>query len=65
MPNPNPRTDQLPKLKRQDETSGDLASNPLCVRVETDIDEFVRGLPNKAAWLRRVITKAAIEEGDK
>lgn len=65
MPNPNPRTDQLPKLQRQDETSGELADKPLCVRVEADIDAYVRGLPNKTAWLRSVITKAAIEEQER
>jgi len=39
-------------------TKQPLAKKPLCVKVEVDIDEFVRSLPNPSGWLRDVITKA-------
>lgn len=39
-----------------------LASQPLCVKVEKAIDARVRALPNKSAWLRRVITEAVQRE---
>ncbi|MBW4552563.1 MAG: hypothetical protein KME35_15855 [Aphanocapsa sp. GSE-SYN-MK-11-07L] len=39
-----------------------LADKALSVRVERDIDTAVRSVPNRAEWLRRVITEAAQRE---
>ncbi|NJR57281.1 MAG: hypothetical protein HC768_23820 [Acaryochloris sp. CRU_2_0] len=39
-----------------------LSSQPLCVKVEKSIDARVRSLPDKSAWLRRVITEAVQRE---
>jgi hypothetical protein len=39
-----------------------LSPNVLSARVDKETDEFVRSLPNKSAWLRRVITEAAQRE---
>jgi hypothetical protein len=67
MPNPHPRPENLKSLPRCDATTAPLAGQNLSVRLTADIDEFVRSLPNKSAWLRRVITEAAQRElmGDK
>lgn len=48
--------------KPQDGYQGQLAKNPLAVVVPVEIDDAVRALPQKAAWLRRVITEAAKRE---
>jgi len=42
-------------------TKQPLAKKPLCVKVEVEIDEFVRSLSNPSGWLRDVITKAVKE----
>jgi hypothetical protein len=55
-------------VPRSDDTTAPLADAQLQVRVFRDIDAAVRSLPNKSAWLRRVITEAAQRElmgGDK
>jgi pyrimidine operon attenuation protein/uracil phosphoribosyltransferase len=39
-----------------------LADRPTQVRLTVEIDEVVRSLPNRAEWLRRVITEAAQRE---
>jgi hypothetical protein len=39
-----------------------LSRKPLCVKLDREIDEKVRSLPNKSAWLRRVITEAVQKE---
>jgi hypothetical protein len=52
----------LPRLPRADETQGDLADQVTGVRLPTNIDALVRSLPNRTAWLRRVITEAAQRE---
>ena len=40
-----------------------LASQPLCVKVSPKVYLAIKALPNKSAWLRRVITEAAFSEG--
>jgi hypothetical protein len=40
-----------------------LAAKPLCVKVSKTVDAAVRSLDNPSAWLREVITQAAIEQG--
>jgi hypothetical protein len=67
MPNPYPKPENLKPLPRCDDSTEPLANAILAVRVSTDIDSLVRSLPNKSAWLRRVITEAAQRElmGDK
>jgi hypothetical protein len=40
-----------------------LAAKPLCVKVAKPVDEAVRSLDNPSAWLREIITQAAIEQG--
>jgi hypothetical protein len=52
----------LPKLPRADKTQGDLAAQITGVRLPINIDAVVRSLPNRTAWLRRVITEAAQRE---
>jgi predicted ribosome quality control (RQC) complex YloA/Tae2 family protein len=42
-------------------TKQPLAKKPLCVKVEVEIDEFVRSLSNPSGWLRYIITKAVKE----
>jgi hypothetical protein len=65
MGNPNP-TVKLPPLPRADNTSEELAGMT-GVRLPVHIDKTIRALPNRTAWLRRVITEAAQRElmGDK
>jgi hypothetical protein len=58
----NHRTDQLIPLPRCDDSTAPLADGQLQVRVFKDIDAAVRSLPNRSAWLRRVITEAAQRE---
>ncbi|NJR54525.1 MAG: hypothetical protein HC768_07860 [Acaryochloris sp. CRU_2_0] len=48
--------------KAQDGFQGKLSKRPLSVMVPVEIDAAVRSLPQKAAWLRRVITEAAKRE---
>jgi hypothetical protein len=62
MPNPNPRIDVLIPLPRSDDTTEPLAASALMARVPIHIDDLVRKLPNRSAWLRRVITEAAVRE---
>ena len=57
MPN---KLDNLQPFKPDGEQS--LSRLPLCVKVDKDIDEKVRMLPNKSIWLRRVITEAVQRE---
>jgi hypothetical protein len=40
----------------------ELAEKPIPVRLPVDVDAVVRQLPNRSAWLRRVITAAAQQE---
>jgi hypothetical protein len=56
------RGKHLPRLPRADETIGELESQPISVKLPTGIDVLVRSLPNRTAWLRRVITEAAQRE---
>jgi hypothetical protein len=56
------RLKNLKAIPRSDDTTAPLAAEILGVRVSTDIDAVVRSLPNRSAWLRRVITEAAQRE---
>ncbi|NEP81151.1 MAG: hypothetical protein F6K17_19770 [Okeania sp. SIO3C4] len=38
------------------------AEKPLSVRVQQDIDEYVRSLPNRSQWLEEAITEKARKE---
>jgi hypothetical protein len=63
--NPNPvRTPefQAKQFKRSDRTTEPLADKILAVRVPIEIDARIRDLPDKTAWLRRVIVEAAERE---
>jgi len=62
MGNPHPKPENLKYLIRQDDTKERLADHNLGVRVAIDIDAAVRSLPNRSAWLRKVITEAARRE---
>lgn len=55
--NPNPKQKLKPWY-------GDkaMAKTPLAIRVPVEVDEFVRALPNKTEWLRRVIQEAVERE---
>jgi hypothetical protein len=48
--------------KAQGDVTGPLAPRMTAVRLPVDIDRVVYSLPQKAAWLRRVITEAAQRE---
>jgi hypothetical protein len=63
--NPNPLIPpefKEKQFKRSDGTTEPLADKTLAVRVPIAVDSVVRSLPNKAAWLRRVIVDAAQRE---
>ena len=62
MGNPHPNPNNLKNIPRQDTTTDELASLALSARVPLEIDAAVRSLPNRSAWLRRVITEAARRE---
>jgi hypothetical protein len=62
MANYNPKRENLWALPRQDDSTGRLADLMLSVRVEVPIDALVRTVPNRAGWLRRVISEAALRE---
>lgn len=62
MPNPSPKLENLKYFNRADEGNEALSSQAMAVKVPIDVDKAIRALPNKAAWLRRVISKAAQEE---
>jgi hypothetical protein len=62
MGNPHPNPNNLKSIPRQDDTTDKLSSVILSIRVGVDIDTAVRSLPNRSAWLRRVITEAAQRE---
>jgi hypothetical protein len=65
--NPNPvQTEEFLAKRFQPATDlpegSKLASKPLSVKVEADIDTWIRSLPQPSVWLRRVITDAALAE---
>nr|WP_238717833.1 hypothetical protein [Petrachloros mirabilis] len=62
MGNPNPKIEYLIPIKRSDDTTDPLSTKILGIRVPVHIDALVRALPNRSAWLRRVITEAALAE---
>ncbi len=62
MGNPNPKPENLKAMPRMDDTTDPLAASALMARVPIPIDALVRSLPNRSAWLRRVITEAAQRE---
>jgi hypothetical protein len=62
MGNPKPRIENLRPTPRSDDTTEPLAHAGLMARVPIHIDAAVRSLPNRSAWLRRVITEAAQRE---
>jgi hypothetical protein len=52
----------LPKLPRADDVTDELAVSVTSVKLPIHIDKTIRALPNRTAWLRRVITEAAERE---
>jgi hypothetical protein len=62
MANPSPNLENLIPRTRCDRTIKPLAVSPIMVRLFADVDTVVRSLPNRSAWLRRVITEAAQRE---
>jgi hypothetical protein len=62
MANPTPKFENLRPTPRMDDTTDPLAAVGLVARVPIHIDAAVRSLPNRSAWLRRVITEAAQRE---
>jgi hypothetical protein len=63
MSEPQPIAGFMAKVKpRQGECTEPLAPRMTAVRLPVDIDRVVYSLPEKAAWLRRVITEAAQRE---
>jgi hypothetical protein len=62
MGNPKPKIENLKPTARSDDTTEPLAHAGLIARVPIRIDAVVRSLPNRSAWLRRIITEAAQRE---
>jgi hypothetical protein len=65
MPNPNPvQTEKFKStwFRCDEDVDGELSKIALSAKVPISIDAIVRSLPNKSAWLRRVITEAARRE---
>lgn len=56
MGNPNP------KFKFKSEYEGQVAEKPVSVKLPVEVDQFVRSLPNRTEWLRRVIVEAVERE---
>ncbi|MHC5914705.1 MAG: hypothetical protein ACYTXE_27770 [Nostoc sp.] len=40
-----------------------LADQPLCVKIDRDIDAIIRTMPERSTWLREAIETAAVEQG--
>jgi hypothetical protein len=67
MPKGNPNPVITPEFKanqfkRGDNTTEPMAKKNIQLRLTESIDSAVRSLPNRSAWLRRVITEAAQRE---
>lgn len=63
MPNPAGYSQTLRVPERADDTTDKLAKKPVSVLLSEGLDAAVRQLPNRTAWLRRVIREAAEREG--
>jgi hypothetical protein len=61
MSNPCPKTEHLEPYRAR-ATDEPLAEHPLTVRVPVEIDRLIRSLPDKSAWMRRVLVEAATRE---
>ena len=55
------RLDNLQPLKPLRDVA--LADQPLCVKVDREIDAIIRAMPERSAWLREAIETAAIKQG--
>ena len=62
VPNPKPRKEFLRPKPRADGSKEKLAQQSMTVKLFENVDAAVRSLPNRSAWLRRVITEAAQRE---
>jgi hypothetical protein len=67
MPKGNPNPVITPEFKAQQfqpqgEVNGPLSNKAIGIKLPVEIDEVVRSLPNRSAWLRQVITEAAQRE---
>lgn len=67
MPKGNPDPVMPPKFvssrfKRSDESTEELAERNIQFRLTKSVDIVVRALPNRSAWLRRVVSEAAKRE---
>lgn len=63
--NPNPvQTEKFKAgwFKRADGSTEPLSEKLTCVRLTQSVEAALRELPNRSAWLRRVITEAAQRE---
>jgi hypothetical protein len=49
-------------FKRGDRSTEPLSEKLTCVRLTQSVETALRELPNRSAWLRRVITEAAQRE---
>lgn len=63
MPNPSGYPESLSPPKRADEITAELAKQAIGVKLPVEVDAAIRALPNKTAWLRRVLIEAAKREG--
>ncbi len=65
--NPKPKDSAFHQAKRvaiSDRPLGKLAKKPIMIRLEEDVDEYIRGLPQKdrVTFLRELITNAVRAE---
>jgi hypothetical protein len=69
MPNPNPvQTPEFiaKKFPPATDVPPDVKlGRPISVSLPKEVDDYIRALPNRSAWMRRVLTEAAQREGVK
>lgn len=59
---PRGQTDHLKEQQFKQEGERPLSKVPLTVRVDVDIDAYIRSQPDRNKWLQRVIKEAVIKE---
>jgi hypothetical protein len=67
MPKGNPNPVITPEFRASQFRRGDDSVEPMAqqniqVRLTQSVDTAIRALPNRSAWMRRVLTEAAQQE---
>ena len=63
MANPSPKTEHLRSVRPDQAEIPVLARKQFSVRVAPEVAEVLAAMPDRAIWLRRVVTAAAKAEG--